>query len=36
MRANPAPEVTGWFAGMSPFALFTTALTKAEGLFGIA
>lgn len=36
MRANPAPEVTGWFARMSPSALFTTALTKAEVLYGIA
>lgn len=36
MRANPAPEVAAWFARVAPSALFTTALTKAEVLYGIA
>ena len=36
MRANPAPEVAAWFARVSPSALFTTALTHAEVLYGIA
>lgn len=36
MRANPAQEVAAWFARMSPSALFTTALTQAEVLYGIA
>lgn len=36
MRANPTPEVAAWFARAAPSALFTTALTQAEVLYGIA
>ncbi len=36
MRASPAPEVAAWFARVSPSALFTTALTQADVLHGIA
>jgi predicted nucleic acid-binding protein len=36
MRASPGPEVAAWFALAAPSALFTTALTQAEVLYGIA
>jgi hypothetical protein len=36
MRAAPSPDVTAWFARVAPSALFTTALTEAEVLYGIA
>lgn len=36
MRARPAPDVAAWFARVSTSALFTTALTQAEVLYGIA
>jgi toxin FitB len=36
MRPNPAPQVSGWFAAQPASSLFTTALTQAEILFGLA
>lgn len=36
MRGTPAPEVAAWFGRAAPSALFTTALTQAEVLYGIA
>lgn len=36
MRASPQPEVTAWMDGHSISTLFTTAVTEAEVLSGIA
>lgn len=36
MRAKPAPAVAAWFAAQSPAALFTTSLSQAEVLHGLA
>jgi toxin FitB len=36
MRPKPVARVVGWFAAQSPAALFTTALTQAEILYGMA
>jgi predicted nucleic acid-binding protein len=36
MRPTPAPQVQAWFAANPASSLFTTALTKAEILYGLA
>ncbi len=36
MRPKPAPAVVAWFAGQPAAALFTTALTQAEIMYGLA
>jgi predicted nucleic acid-binding protein len=36
MRVTPSPEVAAWFARAAPSSLFTTSLTQAEVLCGIA
>lgn len=36
MRPKPVPEVSAWFARHTASALFTTTLTQAEILYGMA
>ncbi len=36
MRNQPAPKVLAWLAGQNPSLLFTTAITEAELLHGVA
>lgn len=36
MRSTPAPEVLAWFANQSPGPVYTSSITQAEILTGIA
>ena len=36
MRPTPEPAVHGWLARQNPLNLFTTAVTEAEILYGVA
>ena len=36
MRSSPSPQVLDWLKGQPPLLLFTTAVTQAEILYGLA
>jgi predicted nucleic acid-binding protein len=36
VRPQPAPQVLAWLAAQEPLAVFTTSITQAEVLYGVA